>query len=101
MVRYGISRLPRDEEKTSKRKRFVEAAIGYVHIDVCGLRLTAGTLFMFLAIDRFWAVPQTLGAKTNLNGAAFLRKVAQAFPCRILTVLTDNGAAFTPKASTR
>ncbi len=52
LARHGISRLPRDEEKASKRQRFAEAAIGYVHIDVCELRLAGGKLFLFLAIDR-------------------------------------------------
>src|SRR4029453_14373667 len=39
LVRHGISRLPKDEEKTSKRRRFAETKIGYVHIDHCELRL--------------------------------------------------------------
>src|SRR5690349_271688 len=50
LVRHGISRLPQDEEKTSKRKRFAETAIGYVHIDVCELRLAEGKLHMFLVL---------------------------------------------------
>src|SRR3954468_3092693 len=52
LERHGISRLPRDEEATSKRKRFAETTIGYVHIDICELRLAEGKLFMFPAIDR-------------------------------------------------
>src|SRR3712207_1445871 len=32
LVRHGISRLPRDDEKASKRKRSAETGIGYVHI---------------------------------------------------------------------
>ena len=85
LVRHGISRLPRDEEKASKRKRFAETTIGYVHIDVCELRLTDGKLFMFLAIDR---VPKFvhvafLDANTKMNGAAFLREVVEVFPYRI------------------
>src|SRR3712207_5404750 len=52
LQRHGISRLPQGEEKASKRGRFAETAIGYVHIDVCELRLAQGKLFMFLAIDR-------------------------------------------------
>src|SRR3954468_17877601 len=52
LVRHGISRLPEGEEKASKRKRFAETRIGYVHIDVCELRLAQGKLLMFLAIDR-------------------------------------------------
>src|SRR3982751_6932178 len=52
LVRHGITRLPKDEEKTSKRKRFAETKIGYVHIDHCELRLAQGKLQMFLACDR-------------------------------------------------
>ena len=40
--RHGISRLPRGDEQASKRKRFAETRIGYVHIDVCELRLSTG-----------------------------------------------------------
>jgi hypothetical protein len=47
LVRHGISRLPEGEEKASKRKRFAETRIGYVHIDVCELRLAQGKLLMF------------------------------------------------------
>src|ERR671913_62007 len=52
MQRHGISRLPPGDEKASKRKRFAETTIGYVHIDVCELRLAEGKPFMLLAIDR-------------------------------------------------
>src|SRR3954471_10157489 len=38
LERHGISRLPRNEDTTSKRKRFAETTIGYVHIDICELR---------------------------------------------------------------
>ena len=36
-----------------------------------------------------------------MEGAAFLRGVVEAFPYRIRRVLTDNGVAFTPNASTK
>jgi transposase InsO family protein len=96
LVRHGISRLPRDEEKTSKRQHFAETAIGYVHVDVCELRLAEGKLFMFLAIDRVSKFVHVafFEAATKLNGAAFLRQVVAAFPYAIHTVLTDNGMAF-------
>jgi transposase InsO family protein len=94
--RHGISRLPRDPERASKRRRFAETAIGYVHIDVCELRLAEGRLFMFLAIDRVSKFTHVafLKANTKLNGAAFLRQVVATFPYAIHTVLTDNGMAF-------
>jgi len=96
LVRHGISRLPQDKEAASKRKRFAETRIGYVHIDVCELRLAEGKLFMFLAIDRVskFTYVAFRDANTKMNGAAFLREVIAAFPYRIHTVLTDNGMAF-------
>jgi len=96
LLRHGISRLPRDEDKASKRQRFAETAIGYVHIDVCELRLAEGKLFMFLAIDRVSKFVHVAfcDANTKMNGAAFLREVVEVFPYRIHTVLTDNGMAF-------
>ena len=48
----GISRLPDSQEKASKRGKFAETTIGYVHLDHCELRLAHGKLHMFLAIDR-------------------------------------------------
>jgi hypothetical protein len=96
LLRHGISRVPQAEEKASKRKRFAETVIGYVHIDVCELRLAEGKLFTFLAIDRVSKFVHVafLDANTKMNGAAFLRDVVEAFPYRIHTVLTDNGMAF-------
>jgi transposase InsO family protein len=96
LERHGISRLPQDEEATSKRKRFAETTIGYVQIDICELRLAEGKLFMFLAVDRVskFAHVAFLPAATKLNAAAFLREVVATFPYAIHTVLTDNGMAF-------
>jgi transposase InsO family protein len=96
LARHGISRLPRDDEQASKRKRFAETRIGYVHVDVCELRLAEGKLFLFLAIDRVSKFTHVafFDANTKRNGAAFLRQVVAAFPYQIHTVLTDNGMAF-------
>src|SRR3712207_3529206 len=96
LVRHGISRLPKDGESTSKRGRFAETAIGYVHIDHCELRLAQGRLHMFLAIDRVskFAHVAFFEAANKVNGAAFLREVVADFPYRLHTVLTDNGMAF-------
>ena len=84
LVRHGISRLPRDEEKASKRGRFAEAKIGYVHIDACELRLTEGKLFMFLAIDRV-SKAKPLGLR-RVHPRRLLRRQHQAerrrFPAR-------------------
>jgi transposase-like protein len=96
LQRHGISRLPRGDERASKRKPFAETTIGYVHIDVCERPLAEGKLFMFLAIDRVSTFVHVAfyNANTKLNGAAFLREVVAAFPYQIHTVLTDKGMAF-------
>jgi transposase-like protein len=96
LERHGISRLPESEEKASKRGKFAETPIGYVHIDICELRLASGKLNMFLAIDRVSKFPfvEFYENAGKMNGAAFLRNVVQAFPYKIHTVLTDNGMAF-------
>ena len=82
LVRHGISRLPQGEEQASKRRRFAETRIGYVHIDVCELRLAQGKLFMFLAIDRVskFVHVDFFDANTKAHGAAFLRQVVEVFP---------------------
>ena len=96
LVRHGISRLPRDEGSASKRGRFAETTIGYVHVDHCELRLAEGRLHMFLAIYRVSTFTHVafFDAATKMNGAAFLREVVAVFPYAIHTVLTDNGMAF-------
>src|SRR5215204_4160579 len=63
---------------------------------VCELRLAAGKLHMFLAIDRvskFTYVEFHEHANTT-TGPAFLRSVVAAFPYQIRIVLTDNGTPF-------
>jgi|SRR5208283_2282865 len=96
LQRHGISRLPASEDKASKRGRFAETRIGFVHIDSCELRLAEGKLVMFLAIDRVskFTVVEFHERAGKMEGAAFLRHVVAAFPYAIHTVLTDNGMAF-------
>ena len=96
LERHGISRLPESEEKASKRGRFADTAIGYVHFDICELRLVEGKLNMFLAIDRVskFTYVEFHENAGKMNGADFLQNVVKAFPYKIHTVLTDNGMAF-------
>jgi len=44
LERHGISRLPENPDKGSKRGKFAATAIGYVHIDMSELRLAGGKL---------------------------------------------------------
>jgi transposase InsO family protein len=103
LKRHGISRLPTDGEKASKRGRFAETEIGYVHIDVCELRSAEGKLHLFLAIDRVtkFAYVELHERATTMTGGAFMRSVVEVFPYKIRTVLTDNGVPFTPTAGTK
>jgi hypothetical protein len=96
LVRHGIARLPKDPENASKRQRFAETKIGYVHIDACELRSAGGKTHLFLASDRVskFVYVEFHPAVTMLIGAAFLRSVVAAFPYRLHTVLTDNGISF-------
>ena len=103
LVRHGISRLPKAEDASSKRKRFGETEIGYIHVDSCQLRSAEGIVHMFLAIDRVskFAYVEFHATAEMATGAAFMRGVVKAFPYQIRKVLTDNGVAFTKNASTK
>jgi transposase len=102
LARHGISRLP-EAEAGSKRKKFNDTEIGYVHVDSAQLRAAEGVVPMFLAIDRVpkFAYVEFHATAEMATGAAFMRGVVAAFPYRIRKVLTDNGVAFTNNASTR
>src|SRR4249919_282299 len=79
LVRHGISRLPASGEKASKRGRFADTTIGYVHIDICELRLAEGKLNMFLAIDRVskFTYVEFHEKAGKMNGAAFMANVVK------------------------
>ena len=96
LERHGISRLPESPDHASKRGKFAETPIGYVHIDISELRLAQGKLNMFLAIDRVskFTYVEFRDDAGKINGADFLRGVVEAFPYAIHTVLTDTGMAF-------
>jgi transposase InsO family protein len=96
LQRHGISRRPSAELPARGRGRFADTPLGFVHIDVSELRVAAHKIQMFLAIDRVsqFTFVEFHPRTTMLTGAAFLRSAIQAFPCRIHTVLTDNGRPF-------
>src|SRR3954465_14248135 len=111
LKRHGISRLPESEDKASRRGRFAETAIGYVHIDVCELRLAAGKLHMFLAIDRvskFTYVEFHEHANTTTGPARRSASVSYPLsPCRTRAVGRHSRSCFaasqsaTPRAPIR
>lgn len=95
LVRHGISQISKNTN-TAKRGKFAPTEMGYLHIDSSELRLERGKQHMFVTIDRVtkFTYAAFFDAVTKRNGATFLRQAIEAFPYRIHTVLTDNGAAF-------
>src|SRR5580765_1044565 len=102
LERHGISRLPKTDP-ASKRGRFSETQMGYVHIDSCELRAADGKVHMFLAIDRVskFTYVEFHPRATAMIGAAFLRSVARVFPYKLRIALTDNGPSFPDKPQTK
>ena len=94
--RHDISRLPAVEGDKPK-KRFKDYPIGYFHIDIAELRTEDGKLYMFVAIDRVtkFAFAELHERATRRTAADFLRRLIDAVPYKIHTVLTDNGTHFT------
>ena len=96
LQREGISRLPKPEGG-SKRGKFSEVEIGYLHVDAAELRTAEGKVQLFLAVDRVSKLlhAEILDAVTMADGAAFMARAVEAFPYRVHTVLTDNGVCLT------
>lgn len=72
--RHGISRLPENTEKGSKRGKFAKTTIGYVHIDISEFSLAQDKLNMFLALDRVskFTYVEFRDDMGKMNGADFL-----------------------------
>lgn len=97
LQRHGISRLPEVEGEKPSKAKFKSYPIGFFHIDLAEVRSAEGRLYMFVAIDRtskFAFVELHREAKQRTAGD-FLRRLIEAVPYKIHTVLTDNGIHFT------
>ena len=96
LQRHGISRLPEVEGDKPVRKKFKSYPIGYFHIDIAEVQTAEGKLYLFVAIDRSskFAYVELHPAAGKMEAAQFLRRLAQALPYAIHTVLTDNGIQF-------
>src|ERR1700723_1392172 len=95
--RHGISRLPQVESEASPRRKFKAYPIGYFHIDIAEVRTAEGKLHLLVAIDRTskFAFVELHEKVTRRAAADFLRRLIEAVPYRVHTVLTDNGTHFT------
>ena len=97
LQRHGISRLPDVEGEASPKTKFKSYPIGFFHIDIAEVRTAEGKLYMLVAIDRtskLAFVELHRQAKQRTAGD-FLRRLVEAVPYKIHTVLTDNGIHFT------
>ena len=96
MQRHGISRLP-EVEGDKPKKAFKSYPVGFFHIDIAGLRIEEGKLFMRVVIDRTskLAVAELHERVTRRIAADFLHRLIEAVPYKVHTVLTDNGTHFT------
>ena len=94
--RHDISRLPSIEGEKI-RKKFKVYPIGYFHVDIAEVRTGEGKLHMFVAIDRAskFAFVELHDRATRRNASEFLRRLIEAVPDKVHTVLTDNGVQFT------
>ena len=97
LQRHGISRLPQVEGDKPARKKFKHYPIGYFHIDIAEVQTAQGRFYLFVAIDRTskFAYVELHPAAKKMQAVQFLRRLAQALPYAIHTVLTDNGIQFT------
>ena len=102
MVAFEINRVP--EEKKEKAKRFKEYEPGYLHIDVTYLpKLDGIKYYLFVAIDRATRLMyfKVYENKTAANAVCFLDECKSYFPFYISHVLTDNGAEFTDRFTSK
>ena len=97
LQRHGISRLPQVEGEASPKRKFKPYPIGYFHIDIAEVRTAQGRLYLIVAIDRTskFAFVELHEKVTRKTAADFLRRLIEAVPYRVHTVLTDNGTHFT------
>jgi Integrase core domain len=97
LQRHGNSRLPQVEGEASTKRKFKAYPIGYFHVDIAEVRTAPGRLYLIVAIDRTskFAVVELHEKVTRRTAADFLRRLIDAVPYRVHTVLTDNGTHFT------
>ena len=97
LQRHGVSRLPQVEGEASAKHKFKSYPIGYFHIDIAEVRTAHGKIYMLVAIDRTskFAFVEAHEKVARSTAADFLRRLIEAVPYKVHTVLTDNGTHFT------
>ena len=103
LQRHGISRLPDVDGDKPKRQRFKRYPIGFFHIDMAEVQTAEGKLYLFVAIDRTskFTVTQLIDKADRKTAWEFLEHLLSVVPCRIHTILTDNGIQFADQPRNR
>jgi Integrase core domain len=93
LQRHAISRLPQVEGEASAKRKFKAYPIGYFHIDIAEVRTAQDKLYLVVAIDRTskFAFVELLEKVVRQTAGDFLRRLIEAVPYKVHTVLTDNG----------
>ena len=103
LQRHGISRLPEVEGEASAKQKFKAYPIGYFHIDIAEVRTARANSICSLQSTepRSSPSPVELHEKVARKTAGdFLRRLIDAVPYKVHTVLTDNGTHFTTPGNT-
>jgi transposase InsO family protein len=104
--RHEVSDLrtlqPELDGQAKPLKTFKDYEPGYLHIDIKYLPQMPDEThrrYLFVAIDRAtrWVYMRTYRDQTEASSTDFLRRLKQAAPMRIKTILTDNGSQFTDR----
>ena len=96
LQRHGISRLPDVEGDKPAKRKFKTYPIGFFQIDIAEVQTREGKLHLYVAIDRTskFAFVHLAERANRVTASAFLAALVAAVPCRIHTILTDNGIQF-------
>ena len=104
--RHGVSDLkslqPVIEGPAKPLKTFKDYEPGFLHIDIKYLPQMPDETqrrYLFVAIDRAtrWVYMRTYRDQSERSSTDFLRRLKQAAPMKIKTILTDNGSQFTDR----
>ena len=96
MQRHVIPRLPNVEGDKPAGKKFKAYPIGFFHIDIAGVRMGEGKLYLYVGIDRAskFAFVELADKANAATARTFLGALVAAVPYKIKIVLTDNGIQF-------
>jgi len=108
--RHGVNILkdliPAVEGQEAVKKTFKDYQPGYLHVDIKYLPQMpdeTSRRYLFVAIDRAtrWVYMRTYRDQSDRSSTDFLRRLKNAAPMRIKTILTDNGSQFTDRFTSK